>query len=84
MKMKDESIESILFEDGERFYALYKIYDESLKIIDMKTKKEKEIAQDLSVLEAFKKLDQISKEDFIKIFQKQQGKLFFMDGDNGV
>lgn len=80
MKLKQETNESILLEDG-RFYGLYKTFSQELKLIDSHTSQDKIIDSNLSAKEAFEKLDAMDEKDYATHFQDGQEKLFFMEDD---
>ena len=81
MNIKQETAEQILLEGPDPFYALYNVYEKSLKIIDGRRSEETELSDIRSIEEAFKKLDQMDQEDLARQFQRGQQELFFMDGD---
>lgn len=81
MKIKSETNEKILLENGGRFYALYNIYERELKLIDAETDQAKIVGENLGIQDAFGKLNSLKKKDMVKEFNRSQSKLFFLEGD---
>lgn len=82
MRIKEETNEKILLENGGRFYALYNVYSRDLQLIDGHTDRDIVIERDITPTDVFKLLDKMDEEDMARHFQKSQQKLFFMEGSH--
>lgn len=80
MKFKEETIDKILFEN-KPFYALYNVYERSLKLIDVSNGVDSTIREDIPLGEVYGLLEDITEEQCRRELQGGQERLFFMDGD---